>query len=186
MLPDSLASSPYSPLLLVPVFGWLLHVKWSFGGRLRPGYIIILFIFSSFESPPKSMRQCPPIRSSPRVTPLQHTPYRFCQLLVGCCVLPLNGGHLRPMHHIPQYFFVWFQFAPQTGEPAIAPPNPTMGALHGTIGSHSAIGWWCQKPAHGERWQSWWRVGWRQLILVVVCCVLCVVCCGCNEFYSYW
>jgi hypothetical protein len=26
-LPDSLASSPYSPLLLAPVFCWFLHVK---------------------------------------------------------------------------------------------------------------------------------------------------------------
>jgi hypothetical protein len=89
--------------------------------------------------------------------------------------LPLNGGHLRPMHHIPQYFFMWFHFAPQTGKPAITLPNPTTGALCGTIRSRGAIGWWCQKPAHGERWQSWWRVGWRRLILVVVCCVLCVV-----------
>jgi hypothetical protein len=79
------------------------------------------------------------------------------------------------MHHIPQYFFMWFHFAPQTGEPAIAPPNPTTGALRRTIGSCGAIGWWCQKPAHGERWQSQWRVGWQRLILVVVCCVFCVV-----------
>jgi hypothetical protein len=70
---------------------------------------------------------------------------------------------------------MWFHFAPQTGEPAIAPPNPTTGALRETIGSRGAIGWWCQKPSHGERWQIWWRVGWWQLILVVVCCVLCVV-----------
>jgi hypothetical protein len=79
------------------------------------------------------------------------------------------------MHHIPQYLFMWFHFAPQTGKPAIEPPNTTTGALRGTMGSRGAIGWWCQKPAHGERWQSQWKVGWRRLILVVVCCVLCVV-----------
>jgi hypothetical protein len=31
--------------------------------------------------------------------------------------------------------------APQTGEPAIAPPNPTTGDLHWIIGSRGAIGW---------------------------------------------
>jgi hypothetical protein len=30
-------------------------------------------------------------------------------------------------------------------------------------------------PMEIEGKAGWWRVGWRQLILVVVCCVLCVV-----------
>jgi hypothetical protein len=69
-------------------------------------------------------------------------------------------------------------WAPQTGKPAIPPPNPTTGALHGTIGSHGAIGWGHRYSAHLERGQSRWRVGWQWLNLVVVCCV---VCCGCDK-----
>ncbi len=79
------------------------------------------------------------------------------------------------MHHVPQYFLIWFHFAPQTGKLAIAPPNPTTDTLRGTIESRGTIGCWCQKPAHGEIGQCRWRLGWWRLILVVVCCVLCVV-----------
>jgi hypothetical protein len=41
----------------------------------------------------------------------------------------------------PLYFLKCLCSAPQTREPAIAPPNPTTGALRGTIGSRGAIGW---------------------------------------------
>jgi hypothetical protein len=119
-----------------------------------------------------------PTRYNSHVPPLQHPSKRGHQLLVDCCLSSSNGGNLRPESGISLYFLMCLYLAPQTGEPAIAPPNPTTGTLCGTIGSRCTIGWGHQYSAHGERGQSQWRVGWQQLILVVVCCV---VCCGCDK-----
>ncbi len=119
-----------------------------------------------------------PTRYNSHAPPLQHPSERGHQLLVDCCLSSLNGGHLRPEPSISLYFLVCLHLAPQTGKPAIVPPNPTTGALRGTIGSHGAIGWGHRYTAHEEKEQSWWRVGWQRLILVVVCCV---VCCGCDK-----
>jgi hypothetical protein len=105
--------------------------------------------------------------------PLQHPSERGRQLLVDCYLSLSNCGQLRP--GVSLYFLMCLHLAPQTGKPAIAPPNPTTGALRGTIGSRGAIGWGHRYSAHGEKGQSRWRVGWQRLILVVVCCVLCVV-----------
>jgi hypothetical protein len=119
-----------------------------------------------------------PTRYNSYVPPLQHPSERSCQLLVDCCLSSSNGGHLRQEPGAFLYFFMCLHLAPQTGEPAIAPPNPTTGALRWTIGSRGAIGWGHQYTTHRERGQSRWRVGWQRLILVVVCCV---VCCGCDK-----
>ncbi len=116
-----------------------------------------------------------PTHYNSHAPPLQHPYERGRQLLVDCCLSSLNGDHLRPEPGVSLYFFNCVHLAPQTGKPAIAPPNPTAGALRGTIGSRGAIGWGHRYTAHGERGQSRWRVGWQRLILVVVCCVLCVV-----------
>ncbi len=110
--------------------------------------------------------------------PLQHPSEQGRQLLVDCCLSSLNGGHLRPEPGVSLNFLMCLHLVPQTDKPAIAPPNPTTGALRGTIGSSGAIGWGHRYSAHGERGQSRWRVGWQRLILVVVCCV---VCCGCDK-----
>jgi hypothetical protein len=88
------------------------------------------------------------------------------------------GHPLRPEPGVSLYFLMCLHLVPQTGERAIAPQNPTTGALRGTRGSCGTIGWGHRYSAHGERGQSWWRVGWQRLILVVVCCV---VCCECDK-----
>ena len=97
------------------------------------------------------MERRPPIRSNPRVPSLQHLLYHFRQLLVGCCVLPQNGGHLWPTHHVSLIFLMCLFSAPQTGKPAIAPQNPAMGALRRTIGIRGAIGWGHRCSTHGDR-----------------------------------
>ncbi len=119
-----------------------------------------------------------PTRYNSHAPPLQHPSKRGHQLLVDWCLSSSNSSYLRPEHGISLYFLMCLHLAPQTGKPAIAPPNRTTGALRGTIGSRGAIGWGHRYSAHGERGQSRWRVGWQRLILVVVCCV---VCCGCNK-----
>jgi hypothetical protein len=54
-LPDGRATSPYYPPLSAPVFGWLLCVSLSNGGRLRPpNNLFIIFVF--FQSSPDTMR----------------------------------------------------------------------------------------------------------------------------------
>ncbi len=112
---------------------------------------VYLIFFCSFKLLPQKMEQCPPIRSNPRAPSLQHLLYHFRQLLVGCCVLPLNGGHLWPTHHVSLFFSMCLFLAPQTGKPAIAPPNPTKGAFCRTIGICSAIGWGHCCSTHGDR-----------------------------------
>ncbi len=90
-----------------PVFRWLLHNKSSIGGRLRPRCIFIflfLFFAAPFDAPNNETTS--PTRSAPVASPLQRPPHRQRQLLVGCCVPPSNGGHLRPRVHPSLYFFV--------------------------------------------------------------------------------
>jgi hypothetical protein len=127
---------------------------------------------------PQTIGRCHPTRYNSYAPPLQQPSEHSHQHLVDCCLSSLNGGHLRPEPGVSLYFLMCLHLAPQTGKPAIAPPNPTTGALPGTIGSRGAIGWRQRYTAHGERGQSWWRVGRQWLILVVVCCV---VCCGCEK-----
>ncbi len=130
------------------------------------------------NSSPQTIGRRHPTRYNSHAPPLQHPSKRGRQLLVDCCLSSLNGSHLRPESGVSLYFLMCLHLAPQTGEAAIAPPNPTTGAMRGTIGSRGAIGWGHQYSAHRERGQSRWRVGWQRLILVVV---FCVVCCGCDK-----
>jgi hypothetical protein len=73
------------------------------GGHLRPQCILNSIFFALNLSPPMIGRR-PPIRSNPHTPPLKHRFYRSHQLLVDCCLLLINGSHLRPMHHILSIF----------------------------------------------------------------------------------
>ena len=94
------------------------------------------------------------------------------QLLVGCCVPPSNGGHLRPRVSPSLYFLMGLVLAPQTREPAMAPPHPMVQALHGPMGSHGAMSWGHGGCCRGEKGQSCSVIGGWGLILL-----FCVVCC---------
>ena len=83
------------------------------------------------------------------------------------------------------YFLVGYVSVPQTKEQAEASVNPPPGACNGLARSLSALIWGHGGCCHGNRWQSRWRVGQRQLMLFVVCFnVLCVLCCVCLHKYS--
>ncbi len=69
-------------------------------------YFIFAF-FSSFHSPPGTMRQRPPTHSTPVASPLQHPPHHRHQLLVDSCVFRLNGGNLTPTRHPPSLNFIF-------------------------------------------------------------------------------
>jgi hypothetical protein len=84
----------------------------------RPPKVTVYFLFDIFFASnllPPTIGRCPPTHSNPRAPPLQHPFYRGRQLLVDCCVLPINGGHLRLMHHFPLYFLMWFILVSQMG-----------------------------------------------------------------------
>jgi hypothetical protein len=95
---------------------WLV-VVWKFIDR-QPPKVTVYFLFDIFfalNSLPPTIGCRTPTRSNPCVPPLQHPFYRGRQLLVDCCVLPINGGHLRPMHHFSLYFLMWFILVSQMG-----------------------------------------------------------------------
>jgi hypothetical protein len=111
----------WSPLLslLSSIIGtcfWLVVVC-KFIDR-RPPKVTVYFSFYIFfvsNLLPPTIGRRPPTRSNPRAPPLQHPFYRSHQLLVDCCVLPINGGHLRLMHYFPLYFLMWFISVSQMG-----------------------------------------------------------------------
>ena len=61
-------------------------------------------------------------------------------------------------------FFMLLFLATLIGKQEIAPPNPTTGALQGTIVSRGAISWGHRCSTHEDRGQSCWRIGRRWII----------------------
>ena len=96
-LPDGRTISPYYPPLSSPVFGLLLCVSSSIGGRLMPSNNILKF-WCLFQSSPNTMSKHPQ-RSNPRTPSLQSHSHCGRQFIFDCCVLSLNGSHLRPRPH---------------------------------------------------------------------------------------
>ncbi len=142
MPPDRRTSSLYSPPSWTPVFGWLLCEPLSIGGRPKVTVYFIYIFFHHLNSSPQMIGHRHPTRSNPHAPSLQHLSYRSRQQLFDCCVFQLNGSHLRLRHHFPSIFLMHLNFASQTGEPAIAPPNPITGDLSGARGRRGTIGWW--------------------------------------------
>jgi hypothetical protein len=79
----------------------------SSGGHLRPRRILSsIFFLVQFAARNKETTPPHTFQSAPAVSPLQCPSHRRCQLLVGCCVPPSNGGHLRPRVRPSLYFVV--------------------------------------------------------------------------------
>jgi hypothetical protein len=143
--PNRRTSSLYcSPPSRMPVFGWLLCEQLSIGSRSKAMVYFTYIFFHHLNLSPQRIGRRHPTRSNPHAPPLQHLSYHGRQKLFDCCIFQLNGSHLRPRHHFPSIFSIHLNFASQTGELAIALPNPITGALHGARGRCSAIGWWRQ------------------------------------------
>jgi hypothetical protein len=106
-------SPSYPPASRKPVFGWLLHNKSIIGGRLRPQCIFIVFIFCRSIRAPNNWTTSP-TRSALVASPLQRPPHCRRQLVVGYCVPPSNGGHLRPRVRPSIYFLLLINSTPQT------------------------------------------------------------------------
>ena len=115
----------------------------------------------------------PPRFRPPSTASAIESPYHIRQLSVDFCVASLNGGHLRP--HLSLYVLMGLGFVPQTREPTttMAPPILMARALHGPIGSGSAMSCWRRCHTHWEsKRQSNWSVG-REFL----CCCCVLLCC---------
>ncbi len=124
MLPNSIApkqSIRASPALPSAVATTLLHLLCR-AGVLLVGCCVIFIrrwpskattyfhcrFFSLLVCRSKRRDNTPPTHSALVAFPLQCPFHRRGQLLVGCCVPPSNGGHLRPRVLPSLYFFCWF------------------------------------------------------------------------------
>ncbi len=144
----------------------------------RPPKATLYFKFNIFALNllPPTIGHHPPIRSNPHTPPLKHPFYRGRQLLVDCCLLLINGGHLRPTHHILSIFWCGLFWCPKWEPASMASNNQVPCACPGSIGGGGTNRWCCPGCCHGDRGQSRLRVGWQWLILLLcVCCVLWVV-----------
>ena len=109
-----------------------------------------IYFFHCVNSCPKRWDVSPHTRVHPRAS-TQTSPLP----------LPLAIGWLlrvatewRPTKSNAPWFSIFSMrlfWAPQTGKPAVAPPNPSTGALCGTIGIRGAIGWGHRCSTHGDR-----------------------------------
>ena len=127
-------------------------------------------IFLALNLTPQMIRQCPPPRSPPNAPPPYCPTYRVRRILVGCCVVPSIGGHLRPKPCLPLNILIGLALAPQTGEPTAALPNPMARNLHGPIGSSGAMSWGHRCSTHGGRGRGRLRVERRRCFCCCVCC----------------
>ncbi len=114
-------SSPTSFLPWPPTPSWLLCVA----DKRRPPKATVYFKFEFFFTLnllPPTIGCRPPIRSNPHMPPLKHPFYHGRQLPVDCCLLLINGGHLRPTHYILSIFWCGLFWCPKW-EPASMASN---------------------------------------------------------------
>ncbi len=178
MLPPSCTASSTTAPSTPVIFGLLLCVGLPIGGQLRPPCILFILFCALLHSTPQTMGHCPPTHSTLAAPPIIPPIYRSRQLLVGCCMLLLNGGHLWPRPWPYLCFSIGLVLAPQSTEPAMARahrmPRACCRLIRSTVvprfGSMADV-------AMDRESQNRWRVGRWWLMLVVVCCC-CVLCCG--------
>ena len=136
--PACQASPPYSSPLRPPVFGWLLHLKSSTGGHLRPRCILYLFLFCCSIRHTKRWDGVPQWAPCPARLRSTNPPTASADYLIDCCLKSPNGGHLRPEPGASLYFFVRPIPTLQSTEPATARAHRTTRACFRTIGSGGA------------------------------------------------
>jgi hypothetical protein len=150
-LPPSHTASSITPPSLPHIFGWLLCVGSSIGGQLRPPCIVLILFFALLYLIPQMMGRHPPTRSTPAAPPIIHPIYRGHQILIGCCVLLLDSGHLRPRPQPNLYLSMGLVLAPQSMEPGTARVHRMPRACYRLIGSRGTKIWIRGKCCHGER-----------------------------------
>jgi hypothetical protein len=94
------------PSPIAPACFWLVVVWHSLsGGHLRTQLYFFFQLLSSINSTAKKWQGVYPTRSAPAVSPPQCPSHLRRRIMVGCCVPPSNGGHLRLTHPPPLSYF---------------------------------------------------------------------------------
>ena len=145
----------------------------SIGGRIRPQRI---FVFLFFQRSAKRLYSVTPTLSVQVTRPPEHPPHRDLGLLVGCCIVCSNGGHLKAETPPLSLFFKGLRFGTPNKNPTMVRAQPTPRALYGPIGSSGAKIWVHGGCCHGERGPK--PLKGRPAADHVGCCVFCVLCCG--------
>ncbi len=149
--------SPYSPLLRIASFGWLLRVVfsnwWPIYATVYFIFIIFVLLYSTWDS--VSPRTLPPAL---HFTRLPSTANVDNWLVVVSSFL--SFGLLRSMPSPSLYFLMGYVLALEMKEPTAAPPKTPVRALYGLDGRCCAESWGRGDCCHGDRGQSRWGVGW--------------------------
>ena len=136
------------------VFGLLLCVNSSNGGRLRPPCIFLL-LFPSFKSSPQTMGRHPPIRSNPQIRRATHLAIRS---YVGTKSYQFLSGYFFPHHTLlRQTTTIQHQDEPPRSNPPAALPSISMATAATTPDLGSAAPYGLTQGASDWVWRrdSW-------------------------------
>ncbi len=131
---------------------WLVVVC-IFIGR-RPSKAMVYFMFIYFLLPnslPETMGRRPPTCFNPRAPPLQHLPYHFRQLLVGCCVALVERQPPKAEAPSPTLFFNGLRFV-----------TPNEGTNNGKRATNAASLVWAHREQQRQALGPWRMLPWRE------------------------
>ncbi len=132
---------------------------------------ILIFSLLNLTAQTMGQRPTPPLLpSAPSPPPMIHCCH---QLLVGCCIPPLSGGHLRPRVSPSLYFLILLNLMPPRQAPTTVSANPPPCTCNGLTGSRGAMHWGHGGCIHGDTLAKPLGVGRVAAahLVVVVCCV---------------
>jgi hypothetical protein len=137
---------------IADAFFWLVVVC-IFIGR-QPSKAMVYFMFINFlllDSLPQTMGQHPPTCYNPRVPPLQHLPYHFRQLLVGCCVALVEWRPPKAKTPSLSLFFGGLHFG-----------TPNKGTNNGKSATNAASLVWAHREQQRQALGPWRMLPWTK------------------------
>jgi hypothetical protein len=134
---------------------------------------LYFYFFQRSVHRPKRRYDVTPTRSVQVARPPKYPPHRDLGLLVGCCIVCSNGGHLKAETPPLSLFFEGLRFGTPNKNPTMVRAQPTPRALYGPIGSSGAKIWDHGGCCHGERGPK--PLKGRAAADHVGCCVFCVL-----------
>jgi hypothetical protein len=131
---------------------WLVVVRIFI--RRRPSKAMVYFMFINFPALnllPQTMGRRPPTRYNPRAPPLQHLPYRFRQLLVGCCVALVEQQPPKAETPSLSLFFDGLCFG-----------TPNKKTNNGESATNAASLVWAHREQQRQALGPWHMLPWRE------------------------
>jgi hypothetical protein len=131
---------------------WLVVVCIFIGRRPSKAMVYFMFIiFSLLNLLPQTMGRRPPTCYNSHAPPLQHLPYRFCQLLVGYCVALVKQRPLKAETPSLSLFFDGLHFG-----------TPNKGTNNGESATNAASLVWAHREQQRQALGPWWMLPWRE------------------------